>query len=90
MEPVTQEKIGVMFSSGYPGINNLHHAPRKNRVSGTRYVQLKYRLGKKTGRANSMLSYYVEVRRFELPTPTSLTWCANRAALHLENRWQVY
>jgi hypothetical protein len=27
----------------------------------------------------------VEVRRFELPTPTSLTWCANRAALHLDD-----
>jgi hypothetical protein len=26
----------------------------------------------------------VGVRRFELPTPTSLTWCANRAALHPE------
>src|SRR5690606_22977473 len=27
----------------------------------------------------------VGVRRFELPTPTSLTWCANRAALHPEH-----
>lgn len=26
----------------------------------------------------------VGVRRFELPAPTSLTWCANRAALHPE------
>ena len=27
----------------------------------------------------------VGVRRFELLTPTSLTWCANRAALHPEH-----
>lgn len=41
---------------------------------------------KKSGRAKKFLaaSTQVEVRRFELPTPTSLTWCANRAALHLE------
>jgi site-specific DNA recombinase len=39
---------------------------------------------KKTNHKKSDLSSQVEVRRFELPTPTSLTWCANRAALHLE------
>ncbi len=41
---------------------------------------------KKSGRGkkNSPASAQVGVRRFELPTPTSLTWCANRAALHPE------
>jgi site-specific DNA recombinase len=41
---------------------------------------------KKSGRSKKFLlsSTQVGVRRFELPTPTSLTWCANRAALHPE------
>ena len=38
----------------------------------------------RTNLKNSNLSCQVGVRRFELPAPTSLTWCANRAALHPE------
>lgn len=36
-----------------------------------------------------MLKPQVGVRRFELPAPTSLTWCANRTALHPDTSWYV-
>ena len=84
------EKKREVISSMYPEKMTFDgfvlRTPRINEAVRFIYM-INSELGQNKNRTNlknSNLSCQVGVRRFELPAPTSLTWCANRAALHPE------
>lgn len=78
--------IGSVFPEKLIFENNQFRTKRVNEAIALMCLKKKELQIKKGGRSDKNLdsSAQVGVRRFELPTPTSLTWCANRAALHPE------